>query len=40
MFSTKFNDKSPLGFNDSADRNREKSSPYLKNKNKEHLGQQ
>jgi hypothetical protein len=39
MFSTKVNDKSPLGVNASADRKSEKSSPYMKNQNKDHLGQ-
>lgn len=31
MFSTKVNDKSPIGVNASADRKSEKSSPYIKN---------
>ena len=39
MFSSKVNDKSPIGVNASADRKSEKLSPYMKNQNKDHLEQ-
>jgi hypothetical protein len=39
MFSSKVNDKSSIGVNASADRKSEKSSPYMKNQNKDHLEQ-
>ena len=39
MFSSKVNDKSPIGVSASADRKSEKSSPYMKNQNKYHLEQ-